>query len=96
MHLSLFFDFPDDPRAWQISDEYMFGPDLLVAPVLEEGVCSRAVYLPAGTTWTEAYSGKTYEGGAEIQAEAPIDIIPVFVRDGKQYDIYTGWNDPSA
>lgn len=93
---TLFFDFPDDPLAWQISDEYMFGPDLLVAPVLEEGVCSRAVYLPAGTTWTEAYSGKTYEGGAEIQAEAPIDIIPVFVRDGKQYDIYTGWNDPSA
>lgn len=84
----LFYDFPSDKCAWDIQDAYMFGPDLLVAPVMEAGVESRNVYLPVGTSWKESYTGKVYEGGQEVVAAAPISVIPVFVREGKEYDIY--------
>ena len=84
----LFYDFPEDARSWEIEDAYMFGPDLLVAPVMQEGARERTVYLPAGTVWTDAYTKKTYEGGQEVTVPAPIDIIPVFMRDGANYPIY--------
>ncbi len=84
----LFYDFPEDKDSWEIEDAYMFGPDLLVAPVMEEGVTERSVYLPKGAAWKDAYTKKTYEGGQCVTVPAPIDIIPVFMRDGKEYDIY--------
>ena len=84
----MFYDFHEDKKAWETEDQYMFGPDLLVAPVMEEGVSSRPVYLPYGEIWTESYTGKKYEGGQVVTAEAPIDIIPVFVRGEKVYKIY--------
>lgn len=84
----MFYDFHQDKTAWETEDQYMFGPDLLVAPVMEEGVSTRTVYLPAGEIWTESYTGKKYEGGQTVVAEAPIDVIPVFVRGEKVYDIY--------
>ena len=84
----MFYDFHQDKTAWETEDQYMFGPDLLVAPVMEEGVTTRTVYLPAGEIWTESYTGKKYEGGQTVVAEAPIDVIPVFVRGEKVYDIY--------
>ncbi len=84
----LFYDFPEDKDSWEIEDAYMFGPDLLVAPVMEEGVTERTVYLPKGAAWKDAYTKKTYEGGQRVTVPAPIDIIPVFMRDGKEYDIY--------
>lgn len=84
----LFFDFPNDPQAWQTEDCYMFGPDLLVAPVTEAGATERRVYLPAGCTWTDANTKKVYDGGRYVTVPAPIDIIPVFLREGKVYDIY--------
>ena len=84
----LCFDFPEDKKAWEIEDAYMFGSDLLVAPVMEAGVSVRSVYLPEGEVWTECYTGKEYAGGQVITAQAPIEIIPVFARAGKQYDIY--------
>lgn len=84
----LFYDFPEDKDSWEIEDAYMFGPDLLVAPVMEEGVTERSVYLPKGAAWKDAYTKKTYEGGQRVTVPAPIDIIPVFMRDGKEYDIY--------
>jgi len=84
----MFYDFYEDKTAWETEDQYMFGPDLLVAPVMEEGVSFRTVYLPAGEIWTESYTGKKYEGGQRVTAEAPIDIIPVFVRGEKEYKIY--------
>ena len=49
----LFYDFPQDREAWNIEDEFMFGPDLLVAPVLYEGARARKVYLPNGSSWKE-------------------------------------------
>jgi len=76
----LFFDFPDDPVCTDIDDEFMFGPDLLVAPVLEQGARQRRVYLPANVTWTDAWSGTAYYGGTEIDADAPLERIPLYLR----------------
>ncbi len=84
----LFYDFPADQAAWQVEDSYMFGPDLLVSPVMEPGVTERKVYLPAGATWKDAYTGQVYEGGQTVTVPAPIDVIPVMIRDGKAFDIY--------
>ena len=69
------------------TDEYMFGPDLLVAPIMEEKVTERSVYLPVGATWTDANTKVTYQGGQRVPVPAPLDIIPVFMRDGKEYEI---------
>lgn len=77
----LFYDFPQDTKAWDVEDQYMFGPDLLVAPVLHHGDRSRTVYLPAGAVWTHAYTGEAFEGGVSISVEAPLEQIPVFLRD---------------
>ena len=84
----LFYDFSQDKTAWEVEDSYMFGPDLLVSPVMEEGARERRIYLPSGCGWTDAYTKKTYDGGQWITAEAPLDIIPVMIREGKQYEIY--------
>lgn len=84
----LFFDFYSDSKAWETEDEYMFGPDILVAPVMEENVTERTVYLPEGAQWTDADTKKVYKGGQTVTVPAPIDIIPVFVRDGRKLCIY--------
>ncbi|VEG27836.1 glycoside hydrolase family 31 protein [Actinomyces howellii] len=79
---ALFLQFPEDRRAWDVDDQFLLGPDLLVAPVLSPGVTSRQVYLPAGARWREIHSGRTWEGGMRIEADAPYEYIPVFVREG--------------
>lgn len=84
----LFYDFPEDKTCWGYEDEYMFGPDILVAPVMEAQTFTRSVYLPAGTRWKDAASGKMFDGGQNVIVDAPLDIIPVFVREGKEYKIY--------
>ncbi|MEV0646746.1 TIM-barrel domain-containing protein [Phytomonospora sp. NPDC050363] len=78
----LFFDFPGDERAWTVADQFMLGPDLLVAPVTEAGARERAVYLPSGTRWLDVRAGAVHEGGAEVDAKAPLRHIPVFAREG--------------
>ena len=84
----MFFDFPEDKICWETEDQYMFGPDLLVAPVMEMGERTRSLYLPEGIKWTEAATGKVYDGGQRVTVEAPIDVIPVFVREGREIEIY--------
>ncbi len=84
----LFFDFPEDPESWKVENAYMLGRELLVSPVTEAGVKVWKVYLPKGSKWTEAATGKEYEGGRYVEAYAPIDIIPVFVKDGADLNIY--------
>lgn len=84
----LFFEFPDDVKCWHVEDTYMFGPDLLVAPVMEAGQEQRSVYLPAACRWTDANTGITYEGGQTVAVPAPIEIIPVLMREGRRYPIY--------
>lgn len=76
----LFYHFPEDPKAWDIKDQYLFGDKLLVAPVTEYLQRQRKVYLPAGAEWTEQATGKTYQGGQTVLVDAPLDVIPVFVR----------------
>ena len=77
---TLFYEFPDDSKTWNITDEYMFGGNLLVAPVCHKGQVQRTVYLPSGCSWTNAFTSETYDGGREINVDAPIEIIPVFYR----------------
>ena len=72
--------FPDDKAAAEQRYEYLFGPDLLVAPMYQEGT-RRSVYLPAGR-WTDYWSGDRVEGPATVEAEAPLEITPLYVRDG--------------
>jgi alpha-D-xyloside xylohydrolase len=79
---ALFMDFPQDPNIAKIGDEYMFGPALLVAPVTEQGVQSRMVYLPAGSDWYNFWTNEKVSGGQTLRVPAAIDVIPVFVRAG--------------
>lgn len=81
---ALFYEFPDDKECWDITDSYLFGPDILVAPVCHEKARSRRVYLPSGASWTDARIGQIYSGGQWIDADAPLDTLPVFLRDGRQ------------
>ncbi len=81
---TLFYMYPSDATCWEIEDEYFFGPDVLVAPVLYAGAVSRRIYLPEGERWIEYASGKEYEGGKEYQADAPLDTIPVYLRKGSR------------
>jgi alpha-D-xyloside xylohydrolase len=78
----LVMDFAADRKAWDVDDEYLFGPAFLVAPVTEFKARSRKVYLPAGTRWFDLYSGRSVDGGQTITAPAPYERIPVFVRAG--------------
>jgi len=76
----LFVDFPSDLICYQVEDEYLFGSDLLVAPVLDADVKMRNVYLPANSTWKDAWTDQVYTGGQWLSVEAPLDRIPVFLR----------------
>jgi len=78
----LVMDFPEDRAAWDVNDEYLFGPSFLVAPVTEFGARARNVYLPEGTAWYDFYTGTRYDGGQTIDATAPLSRMPLFVRAG--------------
>ena len=93
----LAFDFPKDQQALHISNQYLFGESLMVCPVTrpmyyqknENGTkkilnpyCYRAVYLPEGCGWYNFWTNKYYEGGQWIEEEAPIEKIPLFVKEG--------------
>ena len=83
----LFYDFPDDGKSYTIEDQYMFGPDILVAPVLEAGANSRMIYLPEGSMWKDALTGETFEGGQTIDYAVSIEHIPVFTRNGFDFEV---------
>lgn len=74
----IFFNYPNDKKAWNIHDEHMLGDDILVAPIFEYGQRLRAVYLPAGNNWTDVRNKKVYAGGHIYQINAPIAEVPVF------------------
>lgn len=77
----LIYDYAHDAVARQVEDAYMFGRDLLTAPVIEEGAMSRRVYLPHGSWW-DFWTGARIEGGQTIEVDCPLEQIPVFVREG--------------
>ncbi len=78
----MFYDFPDDSICWEVETQYLFGPDILVVPITDAGCRTIEVYLPAGASWTNAWSGEKFQGGQWITADAPIEQIPLFARDG--------------
>lgn len=82
MMRALYLDFPKDVHADTIDNEYMFGRSLLVCPVTEKGATKQSVYLPAGATWHDFWTGDTLQGGQSLDRSAPIDILPLYVRAG--------------
>ena len=75
----MFYEYPEDPKCWELSDQYMFGPDYLVAPILHPDTFVRNVYLPGGQ-WEDIHTGTTYPGGRMVHVAAPLVYIPVFKR----------------
>jgi len=79
---ALVMDFPADARVQNIGDEFLYGPAILVSPVTEQGATTRHLYLPAGATWYDFQTGASQTGGKYIDAPAPLDHMPLFVRGG--------------
>ena len=77
----LVMDWRSDPKARDLADEFMFGPALLLSPVLEANSVHRNVYLPE-STWYDFWTGAAQQGGRQIEANAPLERIPVYVRAG--------------
>ena len=78
----LVMDYTEDSIARNVSDQFMFGPSLMVCPVYEYGDTTRTVYLPEGKIWYDYYTDSTYWGGQTIEADAPYERIPLFVPSG--------------
>lgn len=85
---TMFYEFPEDGKCWEMETQYMFGPDILVAPIFELGQRSREVYLPANQQWRNAKTNEVFEGGQTIWVDAPLNEVPLFVRAEKDYPIY--------
>ena len=77
----LVLNYPNDPRVWDLSDEYLWGDDLLVAPVTREGARAWPAYLPEGV-WYDFWTQERYDGPSGVQVDAPLDRLPLFVREG--------------
>ena len=78
----LVMDFAADANVNDVSDQFMFGPAIMVAPVYEYGAHSRKMYFPAGSGWYDFYSGKYIDGGQTSTVAAPYERIPLYVREG--------------
>lgn len=78
----LVMDWRNDPKTRNIGDQFMFGPSILVNPVMKEGASHRDVYLPASPAWFDFWTGDSMEGSREVEADAPIERIPLYVRAG--------------
>ena len=77
---ALFVEFPQDPGAWLIENEYLLGSDMLVAPLFETGTTQRKVYLPEGK-WIDYQTGKVYNGGWHVIDGGKLSLV-VMIRDG--------------
>lgn len=77
----MFYEFPDQPCCWDMKEQYMYGSEILVAPILYENSYEREVYLPQGAKWTNVHDKTVYEGGQTIRVKAPIEVIPVFLKN---------------
>jgi alpha-D-xyloside xylohydrolase len=78
---SLVFDYPTDTNVFDIKDQFMYGPAILVNPITSAGITSRSVYLPKGT-WYDFWTGATSDGGTKVTADAPVSKIPLYVKAG--------------
>jgi alpha-glucosidase len=82
----LFLEFPDDPAGYAVQNAYLYGPDLLVAPVAAPGATAWRGYLPGGAAWTHVWSGIRYAGGTHVTVPAPLGQPPIFMREGTTWD----------
>jgi alpha-D-xyloside xylohydrolase len=82
MMRGLVMDFPGDEKVRNITNQFMFGPSILVNPVTDSGATQRTVYLPKGSGWVDFWTGKSYEGGETIMAAAPLNVIPLYIKAG--------------
>jgi len=78
----LVMDFSNDIKTENLSDQFMFGPSIMVCPIYEYGMRNRDVYFPEGSNWFDFYSGEYIEGGQQIKVDAPYDHIPIYLRSG--------------
>jgi alpha-D-xyloside xylohydrolase len=78
----LVMDWRTDEKVWNIGDQYMFGPAILVSPVTMEDASSRSLYLPPATAWYNFWTGEKVAGGQRMNANAPLDRIPLYVKAG--------------
>jgi alpha-D-xyloside xylohydrolase len=78
----LVMDWREDPGVRSIPDEFMFGPAILVNPVLKANATKRSVYLPPAQSWYDFWTGNSAEGGKDIETDAPLDRMPIFIRAG--------------
>lgn len=79
---TLFYEFPEDTRAWDVETQYLYGPRYLVVPVLEAGQKRITAYLPAGARWRLWDDDLAYAGGQGVEVECRIEKMPVFERIG--------------
>jgi alpha-D-xyloside xylohydrolase len=79
---ALMMDFPKDQNVLPIADEYMFGPAFLVCPVTTPQATTRTAYLPSGAGWVDFWTGESLAGGKALAANAPINLMPLYVRAG--------------
>jgi alpha-glucosidase len=77
----LLLNYQNDPSTYNLDDQFMVGDDLFLAPILKPDLTRRLVYLPAGT-WYDYWTNKKYTGGTMISVDAPLDVVPIFVRGG--------------
>jgi alpha-D-xyloside xylohydrolase len=75
-------EFSSDPSARTVSDQFLFGPALMINPVTAEGATQRNLYLPAGHDWVDFWTGRRTKGGQSISADAPLDRIPIYAKAG--------------
>ena len=83
----LVLHYEDDENTFNLNDEYLVGENILVAPVVDPGVTKRMVYLPVGT-WVNYWNGARFTGGQHILVDAPIDTMPIFIKEGSIIPMY--------
>lgn len=83
----LVLHYEDDPNTYELNDEFLVGENILVAPVVEQGATKRMVYLPKGT-WVDYWTKERISGGQYIIADAPIDVLPMYIREGSITPMY--------
>ena len=82
MMRGLAMDFQNDVMVYDINDQFMFGPSLMISPVVEKGVNNRKIYLPEGDGWYNFWGGNYLSGGQTIVEQTPIETIPLYIKAG--------------
>ena len=84
----LIFDFPADSNCVNLKDQFLLGPDILIAPIVKQGATERSVYLPKGADWVYAKTTEKFQGGQFINVQAPLNTIPVFLKNDAKIPVF--------